>query len=416
MDYKQSAAFQQWYHDTFMTEDDNTAPDLSYQQGTNQQAFFPTFIPPPPTYQTADYPSPVSSPVETTSRPVINLESPTSPGYNMPSQVYLQPSPVEDENIYQQTSPVDQETPYQHSSPVENQYQHSSPPQQDNNYQNQESYRHVSSEQSYSTPSPTVAAPELTPVVHPSPGQAPNYQQSSPGQSFQSLISQVDGHGIQSSSPPAQEYYQLPSSIEEQPNYPLPSSVEDQQQQATYQELSPDQKHHLLPSEQFSYPPFKPVIPDTTGYTTYQQQCYPAQIYATHHPTPTYPSSYRPPPTLSSRPSAPPTLNSQCVREKKRTEFRGENLRILEEAFAQCDFARGSRKQELANMLGVSVRTITVWYQNKRAKLRKERKRREMLETAAKTGRNRPKQPIMNQSRDWLSANQGPVVPDSVGS
>ena len=73
-------------------------------------------------------------------------------------------------------------------------------------------------------------------------------------------------------------------------------------------------------------------------------------------------------------------------KEKKRTEFSSQDLKLLEAAFAESDFARGAKREKLASSLGVSLRSITVWFQNKRAKVRKEKKRMEMLELAAKTG------------------------------
>ncbi|XP_063681314.1 homeobox protein DBX1-B-like [Bolinopsis microptera] len=73
-------------------------------------------------------------------------------------------------------------------------------------------------------------------------------------------------------------------------------------------------------------------------------------------------------------------------KEKKRTEFSSQDLKLLEAAFAESDFARGAKREKLASSLGVSLRSITVWFQNKRAKMRKEKKSMEMLELAAKTG------------------------------
>lgn len=73
-------------------------------------------------------------------------------------------------------------------------------------------------------------------------------------------------------------------------------------------------------------------------------------------------------------------------KEKKRTEFSPADVKVLEAAFAECDFARGAKKDELATALGVPLRSITVWFQNKRAKLRKEKKRMDLMELAAKTG------------------------------
>ena len=80
------------------------------------------------------------------------------------------------------------------------------------------------------------------------------------------------------------------------------------------------------------------------------------------------------------------TCGGKIKKEKKRTEFSSKDLKVLEAAFAESDFARGAKREQLASSLGVSLRSITVWFQNKRAKLRKEKKRLEMLERAAKTG------------------------------
>ncbi|KAL5253996.1 hypothetical protein ACHWQZ_G013680 [Mnemiopsis leidyi] len=80
------------------------------------------------------------------------------------------------------------------------------------------------------------------------------------------------------------------------------------------------------------------------------------------------------------------TGGGKAKKVKKRTEFSSKDLKVLETAFAESDFARGAKRDQLATTLGVSLRSITVWFQNKRAKLRKEKKRLEMLELAAKTG------------------------------
>ena len=81
-----------------------------------------------------------------------------------------------------------------------------------------------------------------------------------------------------------------------------------------------------------------------------------------------------------------PSTTGKVKKEKKRADFSAAHLRILEAAFVESDFARGARREELSQKCGVPIRTITVWFQNKRAKLRKEKKGRELLEIAAKTG------------------------------
>ena len=72
--------------------------------------------------------------------------------------------------------------------------------------------------------------------------------------------------------------------------------------------------------------------------------------------------------------------------KKKRTEFSTLDVKVLEAAFNESDFARGQRRAELAARLGVNPRSITIWFQNKRAKLRNQKTQLEMLNKAAKTG------------------------------
>jgi hypothetical protein len=70
----------------------------------------------------------------------------------------------------------------------------------------------------------------------------------------------------------------------------------------------------------------------------------------------------------------------------KRTEFSTADLRILEEHFAVSDFARGVRRDEIARQLNVRPRSITIWFQNRRAKLRARHQQLNLLKKAAETG------------------------------
>ena len=70
----------------------------------------------------------------------------------------------------------------------------------------------------------------------------------------------------------------------------------------------------------------------------------------------------------------------------RRTEFSAADLRILEEHFTVSDFARGARRDEIARQLNVRPRSITIWFQNKRAKLRARNQQLDLLKKAAATG------------------------------
>ena len=70
----------------------------------------------------------------------------------------------------------------------------------------------------------------------------------------------------------------------------------------------------------------------------------------------------------------------------RRTEFSAESLRILEHHFAASDFARGTRRDQIARQLNVKPRSVTIWFQNKRAKLRARSQQLDLMKKAAETG------------------------------
>ncbi|XP_063690725.1 homeobox protein MOX-1-like [Bolinopsis microptera] len=106
-----------------------------------------------------------------------------------------------------------------------------------------------------------------------------------------------------------------------------------------------------------------------------------------------YPSSTVMSPEASDNtnsPKYPPVLvkGGGKIRAKpvKRTEFSAADLRILEGHFAVSDFARGPRRDDIARQLNVRPRSITIWFQNRRAKLRARTQQLDLLKKAAETG------------------------------
>ena len=55
-----------------------------------------------------------------------------------------------------------------------------------------------------------------------------------------------------------------------------------------------------------------------------------------------------------------------------RTEFTQAHLDKLEEAFAKARYFRGKERDDLARELNVSPRSVTIWFQNRRARMRAE--------------------------------------------
>uniref|UniRef100_A0A0N5ADQ4 Homeobox protein engrailed-like n=1 Tax=Syphacia muris TaxID=451379 RepID=A0A0N5ADQ4_9BILA len=89
----------------------------------------------------------------------------------------------------------------------------------------------------------------------------------------------------------------------------------------------------------------------------------------------------------SDRPSSGPRCRrikrkatSSAEEEKRpRTAFTAEQLRRLKEQFTDNKYLTEKRRQELAHELGLNESQIKIWFQNKRAKLKKASGQRPVL-------------------------------------
>ena len=57
-----------------------------------------------------------------------------------------------------------------------------------------------------------------------------------------------------------------------------------------------------------------------------------------------------------------------------RTEFSQDHLDKLEEAFSKAQYSRGRERDNLARELNIPARSVTIWFQNRRARMRAELK------------------------------------------
>ena len=193
----------------------------------------------------------------------------------------------------------------------------------------------------------------------------PNYQYQNP-----LLYTQQD------SSVPGAESYSVTPYFVSHPYYPYIHSNRSTTNSNLYSERSTANTSLVPPS-------FSIIQPSGDTSTTVQHA---ADSSTDHYPS----STILAPETSDPSPKYPPVLikGGGKIRAKpvKRTEFSAADLRILEEHFAVSDFARGVRRDEIARQLNVRPRSITIWFQNRRAKLRARNQQLDLLKKAAETG------------------------------
>jgi len=142
-------------------------------------------------------------------------------------------------------------------------------------------------------------------------------------------------------------------------------------------------RYNSIPEQQPPFPSSYPLLPSSynpssssfpTSSTIVQNVADSStDLYTDQQP------SFYPPVLLKTSSSAGKT-------KKKRTEFSQSDIRFLENSFSVSDFARGARRDEIARQLDVKPRSVTIWFQNKRAKLRAQCQQMSLLKKAAETG------------------------------
>nr|QZA76185.1 invected [Bicyclus anynana] len=105
----------------------------------------------------------------------------------------------------------------------------------------------------------------------------------------------------------------------------------------------------------------------TPGTTSDGPMVWPAWVYCTRYSD--RPSSGRSPRTR--RPKKPPVEGNQSDEKRPRTAFSGPQLARLKHEFAENRYLTERRRQSLAAELGLAEAQIKIWFQNKRAKIKK---------------------------------------------
>ncbi|XP_045457755.1 homeobox protein invected-like [Melitaea cinxia] len=105
----------------------------------------------------------------------------------------------------------------------------------------------------------------------------------------------------------------------------------------------------------------------TPGTTSDGPMVWPAWVYCTRYSD--RPSSGRSPRTR--RPKKPPGDGTPTDEKRPRTAFSGPQLARLKHEFAENRYLTERRRQTLAAELGLAEAQIKIWFQNKRAKIKK---------------------------------------------
>lgn len=100
-----------------------------------------------------------------------------------------------------------------------------------------------------------------------------------------------------------------------------------------------------------------------------QPMLWPAWVYCTRYSD--RPSSGRSPRTRRIKKAGPKTPGPQSEEKRPRTAFSGAQLARLKHEFAENRYLTERRRQQLSGELGLNEAQIKIWFQNKRAKIKK---------------------------------------------
>ncbi|XP_063681862.1 uncharacterized protein LOC134816799 [Bolinopsis microptera] len=226
-------------------------------------------------------------------------------------------------------------------------------------------------------------SPHQTPSPHqaPSPHQTPSPHQAPSPPTF-------PHHPIQSekvSSPPTypqQQIERVPSPI-----------AEKKQSTELVPELAPLVSHQTLPNigqfhQDYSYIPYglysypSPYIPfPSTSAVGHMSVPAPSIVAANYHPTP-LPTHHQP----TSSTFSDQTVSTYGKMKRVRTDFTPTHLTVLEETFSKSQYMRGMERDDLARQLKVTPKSVTIWFQNRRARMRAESRQDNFIKHAAETG------------------------------
>ena len=127
------------------------------------------------------------------------------------------------------------------------------------------------------------------------------------------------------------------------------------------------------PSAAGSYMPFPTQQPALPTFLAEKNTSYRDPSYSRSAPYPT-----------SKKPSTTKNVGKMT---NKRTDFSQDDLDTLEAEYVVSEFARGARRDEIAERMGVRPRSVTIWFQNKRARVRQMAQQKALMDSAAETGK-----------------------------
>lgn len=65
-------------------------------------------------------------------------------------------------------------------------------------------------------------------------------------------------------------------------------------------------------------------------------------------------------------------MNSTAAKKRKRTVLSAKQHKILLKSFQECAFPDAEKREELGKSLNMSSRTVQIWFQNQRQKMKSQ--------------------------------------------
>ena len=99
------------------------------------------------------------------------------------------------------------------------------------------------------------------------------------------------------------------------------------------------------------------------------------------------------------------------TRDKYRTVYTETQRVELEREYDQSTYISAARKTAISAVTGLSERQVKIWFQNRRAKDRRQRRRHRPAASAAAAGESESETTVETETSCYVAASPGPELP-----